>query len=242
MTILETNDTEQSSWSKAASLLIVLILIAIALCHMILAISVNAGRISHLQRLEAGIQDIAGQIARDPKSTEVPALQTHLVSLNNERDSQIGQVEYGQNDFWDLPGLHCVIPTDAKCFHKNASETNNLFLALASGVIGASLYLLLGLYLQVSASSTAPATSSVLAVATFLPLGMMVGLATLFAIRGTKGALLAPVANVVQIENPYGIAFVATLAAFGSVRILTLASGFIDQLPNLWKSNSKPEP
>jgi hypothetical protein len=108
-------------------------------------------------------------------------------------------------------------------------------------LIGASLYLLLGIYLQVSTRSADDASNSLMAVVTFLPLGMIVGLSTLFAIRGTKGALLAPIANVVQLENPYGLAFVTTLAAFGSVRVLTTVAGLIDSIPNLWKSE-RPKP
>jgi hypothetical protein len=218
-------------------LFLILALMFISLCYMILAISVNSGRISHLQRLEGKIQAIAGQISRDPQSTEVKSLQEQLVKNNNERDSNLGEVEYGNNEFWGLPFLQCAIPTSANCFHKNASETNNLFLALASGVMGACLYLLLGIYRQFSPDvSSGDDAYSLLAITTFLPMGMMVGLATLFAIRGTKGALLAPVADVVQLENPYGIAFVTTLAAFASVRILTLAAGLVDSIPNLWKA------
>jgi hypothetical protein len=203
---------------------------------MILAISVNSGRISHLQRIEGKIQAIASQISRDPQSTEVKSLQEQLVKNNNERDSDLGEVEYGNNEFWGMSFLKCALPMNADCFHKNASETNNLFLALASGVMGACLYLLLGIYRQFSDVPSGKDTYSLLAITTFLPMGMMVGLATLFAVRGTKGALLAPVADVVQLENPYGIAFVTTLAAFASVRILTLAAGLVDSIPNLWKA------
>lgn len=226
---------------KILSLAIILILIFVSLCYMILTISVNAARISHIQRIEGEIQSIANQIAKDPQSTGVADLQKKLSERNNERDSHLGQVEYGQDKFWGKPRSECIIPFEAGCFHKNSSKTNNLFLALAGGLIGASLYLLLGIYLQVSAPSTDDASNNLMAVATFLPLGMVVGLSTLFAIRGTKGALLAPIANVVQLENPYGLAFVATLAAFGSVRVLTTVAGLIDSIPNLWKSE-RPRP
>lgn len=210
----------------------------VALTYMVLAISVNAGRISHLQRGEAKIQAATGQISRDPKSMEVSALQTQLAELNGQRDSDLGEIEYGASEFWGLSFMHCAVPTTAQCFHKNASETNNLYLALAGGVIGGCLYLLLGMYMFVSTvqpSATDRDPFSLLAVATYLPMSMMVGLASLFAIRGTKGALLSPVANIVQLDNPYGIAFVTTVAAFASVRILTLATGLVDTIPNLWK-------
>jgi hypothetical protein len=225
---------------KILSLFIILGLIFISLCYMILAISVNAGRISHVQRVEGKIQNIANQIAKDPKSTTVTDLQKQINDWNNERDSHLGQIEYGQSDYWGTPMSECAIPLKTRCFHKNDSETNNLFLALASGLIGASLYLLLGIYLQVSARSSEDASNNLMAVVTFLPLGMVVGLLTLFAIKGTKGALLAPVADIVQLADPYGLAFVATLAAFGSVRVLTMVAGLIDLIPNLWKSAPKP--
>jgi hypothetical protein len=226
---------------KILSLAIILRLIFVSLCYMILAISVNASRISHIQRVEGEIQNIANQIAKDPQSSGVTDLQQTLTKRNSERASHLGQVEYGKDEFWGKAKSECIIPFQTGCFHKNSSETNNLFLALAGGLIGASLYLLLGIYLQVSTRSADDASNSLMAVVTFLPLGMIVGLSTLFAIRGTKGALLAPIANVVQLENPYGLAFVTTLAAFGSVRVLTTVAGLIDSIPNLWKSE-RPKP
>jgi hypothetical protein len=202
---------------------------------------VNAGRISHLQRIEATIQSLASQIARDPHSTEIQTLQDQLKQNNSERDSQLGEIEYGNYKFWGLPFWTCAFPSSADCLHKNASETNNLYLSLASGLLGASLYLLLGIYLQVSAQAPSSISYNLRAVTAFLPLGMMVGIATLTAIRGTKGALVAPVANVVQLDNPYGIAFITTLAAYASVRILTLASGLVDSIPNLWKAGTSSD-
>jgi hypothetical protein len=227
--------------SETFGVLIILSVMLIALAYVILAISVNAGRISHLQRIEATIQSLASQIARDPHSTEIQTLQDQLKQNNNERDSQLGEIEYGNYKFWGLPFWTCAFPSSADCLHKNASETNNLYLSLASGLLGASLYLLLGIYLQVSAQAPSNISYNLRAVTAFLPLGMMVGIATLTAIRGTKGALVAPVANVVQLDNPYGIAFITTLAAYASVRILTLASGLVDSIPNLWKAGTSPD-
>jgi hypothetical protein len=222
---------------QAVGLMLIFGLMFVSLCYIILAISVNSGRISHLQRIDGKIQEIAGQISRDPQSTEVKSLQEQLVKYNNERDSDLGEVEYGNYQFWGTPFLTCAVPLNANCFHKNASETNNLFLALAGGVMGACLYLLLGIYRQLSPDIPSSNEGlSLLAIITFLPMGMMVGLATLFAIRGTKGVFLAPIADVVQLENPYGIAFVTTLAAFASIRVLTLAAGLVDSIPNLWKA------
>lgn len=212
----------------------------VALAYMVLAISVNSGRISHLQRGDAKIQAATSQISRDPRSSEVSTLQTQLLDFNRQKDSDLGEIEYGAQEFWSLSFLQCAIPTTAQCFHKNASETNNLYLALAGGVIGGCLYLLLGMYVFVSTVRVEKPDRdpfSLLAVTTYLPMSMMVGLATLFAVRGTKGALLSPVANIVQLENPYGIAFVTTVAAFASVRILTLATGLVDTIPNLWKKS-----
>jgi hypothetical protein len=223
---------------QAFGLMLIFGLMYVSLCYIILSISVNSGRISHLQRIDGKIQEIAGQISRDPQATEVKSLQEQLVKYNNARDSGLAEVEDGNDEFRGSASfLTCAVPHNAGCFLKNASETNNLFLALAGGVMGACLYLLLGIYRQLSPDiSSGNEGFSVLAIITFLPMGMMVGLATLFAIRGTKGVFLAPIADVVQLENPYGIAFVTTLAAFASIRVLTLAAGLVDSIPNLWKA------
>ena len=50
-------------------------------------------------------------------------------------------------------------------------------------------------------------------------------------LRGIKGALLTPVADVVQVENPYGIAFACSVAALFSDQIIAWLSKLVGALP-----------
>jgi hypothetical protein len=229
--------------TQMLSLFIILAAIFFALIYTIIPISVNSGRITHLQREEAQIQSVVSQIARDPTAPGVKESQAVLIDLNSKRESLIGEIEWGAYQHWHLSFAECLVSIQADCFHKNASETNILYLAMASGVIGSCLFLLLGIYTQtLPQSQPGYHLVSLPAVVSFIPIGLLVAMATLFAVRGTKGALLAPISDVVQLENPYGIAFVTSFAAFASLRVLSIASGLIDWLPNLWKSGSPANP
>ncbi len=189
--------------TRALNLLVILSMFVVSLVYLSLSISVNSGRIAHLQRQEAVIQTIVTQIARDTDAPDIKELKAQLVTANGERESLLSQIEYGNNKFWPLDWSTCLLPTSAGCFHKNASETNNLYLAMACGVVGASLFLLLQIYLgaQPNRDPLQQSSLGLAAVISFLPIGVAVALAALFLLRGTKGALLAPVANVVQLET-----------------------------------------
>jgi len=79
-----------------------------------------------------------------------------------------------------------------------------------------------------------------LSVVCLVPTGMIVGLLTIFLLRGTKGALLTPVADVVQVENPYGIAFACSVAAMFSDQIIAWLSKLVGALPARGPQQSEP--
>jgi len=214
----------------AISLTIAVLLVGVL--YSVFAISINSGRIAQLLSFESRMQDKAAAIAKDPHASNVDALQSELATLTGDRDSLRGQIYYGKSEDWGLGFVHCILPLDGRCFHRNASETNNLYLAMASGALGACLSLLLGFRAQATSDQPAPRISgNVVSVVCLIPLGLIVGLLTLYLLRGTKGALLTPLSEVVQIENPYGIAFACTMAAFFSDRILSWLSTLVDRLP-----------
>ena len=90
----------------------------------------------------------------------------------------------------------------------------------------------LGFRAQATCNQPAASNSgTIVSVVCLIPIGVVIALLTLYLLRGTKGALLMPVAEVVQVENPYGIAFACTAAAFFSDRILSWLSTLVDRLP-----------
>jgi hypothetical protein len=75
-------------------------------------------------------------------------------------------------------------------------------------------------------------TSSILSIVCMFPTGMIFGLLTLYLLRGTRGTLLAPISDVVQVEDPYGVAFACTIAALFSDRIILWLTKLVSFLPN----------
>ena len=72
--------------------------------------------------------------------------------------------------------------------------------------------------------------STLISLICLIPIGSIVGLLTLFLLRGANGTVLTQVSGVVQVESPFAIAFACTLAALclGSrpFRIVTLARSY----------------
>jgi hypothetical protein len=102
---------------------------------------------------------------------------------------------------------------------------------MASGALGACLSLLVGFRARAISGNPTPQTKGELtSVICLIPTGMALALVTLYLLRGTKGAFLTPIADVVQVENPYGIAFACTMAAFFSDRILAWLSRMVDSI------------
>ena len=216
--------------ANVASILLTIIALVVGVFYSVFAISINAGRIGKLQSPEAQTQEQLGKIAIDPHASNVDALLENLKKLSADRDSLLDQIRYGQSEFWSLPFLHCIFPLDPNCFHRNASETNNLYLAMASGVLGACLFLFFRFRDQ-AIGKKLEASGSIVYVVCLISSGIVVGLLMVYLLRGTKGALLTPVANVVQVENPYGIAFTCMAAAFFSDRIISWLSNSLILFP-----------
>jgi hypothetical protein len=209
------------------SLIITLATIVTAVVYCVYAISVNTGRTQDLQNTEAQIQEDASKIAMDPNAQDVGDLLTDLKKQNANRNALRGKIGYGDGTLWDTPTYKCLFPMTPDCFHRNASETNNLNLAIASGALGGCLFLLLRFRRWAISERTEPGTAPIYALSIIVG-GSIVGLLIIFLMRGTKGALLTPVSDVVQVENPYGIAFACMAAAFFSDRLLAWLSQFVD--------------
>ena len=200
----------------------------IATAYSILAISVNAGRISQLLQEETTVQAKSAEIAKGGQPADLQGLRDDLANATGNRDSLRGQINYGKDEFWSLTFWHCVVPLEPKCFHRNSSETNNLYIAMSGGILGVCLFLLLTFRdKERTASSLEKKDNPFVLFVCFIPIGMIIGLLTLYLLRGTRGALLTPVADVVQVENPYGIAFASTVAAFYSDRIIAFLSSIV---------------
>ena len=214
-----------------ACILITVVALVVGVSHSLFAISINAGRVSDLQSLEARIQAQVGKIALDPKSIELNKMIQTLTTLNADRDKLRDEINKGNRgsdpELSSHPVLYCLVPTDPNCFHRNASETNNLHLAMASGVLGACLLLFLRFRDQ-AIGRKLEAGGSVVYVLSLLASGVIFGLLIVYLLRGTKGALLTPVANVIQVENPYGIAFACVVAAFFSDRVVAWLYGLVN--------------
>jgi hypothetical protein len=204
-----------------------LAVIVTAVVYCVYAISVNTGRTQDLQNIETQIQQDVSKIALDPNAKDVTDLLADLKKQNDNRNSLVGKIGYGDGNLWDMPTYDCIFPVTPDCFHRNASETNNLYLAMASGALGGCLFLLLRIRRWAIPGGFGPGASSIYALSIIVG-GTIIGLLVIFLMRGTKGALLTPVSGLVQVENPYGIAFACMAAAFFSDRVLTWLSSFID--------------
>lgn len=202
-----------------ASISVSVFVLVASVLYSVFAISINTGRTGQLQTLDTRIQEQVGKIAIDPGASEVTGLLQKLKDLNDDRAALLETISYGDNRFWSLPFSYCLFPRSPDCFHRNASETNNLYLAMASGVLGACLFLFFRFRDQAT-NNRFSESGSVVYVISMISSGLIIGLLIIYLLRGTKGALLTPVADVVQVENPYGIAFACMAAAFFSDRLI----------------------
>ncbi len=209
---------------------ITLFVLIVALLCSVIPIGVNSGRISDLLQVEASIQNIVNQIAKEPIGLSSQKFQAELGLLNQKRDDYRRRINFGDPEFYNPPRFECVFPIKATCFLKNSSEHNNLFIALASGVLGACLFILLLIrHRYADDHIPIPQIGVVVDVICLLPIGAIIGLMTLYLLHGTKGALLSPISDVVQVENPYGIAFACTISGLFSDRILIFLTALVER-------------
>jgi hypothetical protein len=194
------------------------------------AISVNAGRAAQLAGTLARSQFLANQLLKTPSGPPFDSLQTHITDVERDRQRLIDQVNFGDAGVRDrTPPLPCFYRPVPDCFHRSSSEMNLLVIALFSGMLGASLLTLIAIRTDLQAVQAVLVGPRVfLSLVCLVPIGVIMGLLALFLMRGTQGALVAPVSSFVQIDNPYGVAFGCTVAAFFADRILASLSKLID--------------
>jgi len=209
----------------------------LAVGHIFQAVAINNDRITHLVNIQSQIQQRVNDIAKAAQGSSLQQLQTELTDLNSKRDDLNGKMLYGSGE--KLSFTQCFLPVNPACFHRNSSEQNNLWVAMGSGALGVILFLLRG-FRTVASDNRPQEPSTLLSVVCLVPTGMIVGLLTIFLLRGTKGALLTPVADVVQVENPYGIAFACSVAAMFSDQIIAWLSKLVGALPARGPQQSEP--
>jgi hypothetical protein len=185
------------------------VILAISIVCLCLSVSVNSGRISQMNAAIAGLQELAARSGRSPSSTEAANIETRRVELTADRDSLLGQIGYGRSEDWDAGITDCLGRNVARCFHRNANETNNFYIAAAGGLIGASILWLLAPPAFVNQNG---------ALGRDILLGILLGLLALFVIRGTSGSFLTSMSGLVQIDNPYGLAFICTAVSLAGRR------------------------
>jgi hypothetical protein len=219
---------EAGEWSAIG---VIFVMLFLAIGYIFLAISINAGRTSEYLNIQAQIQEKVSEIAKGPTAFTPEQLQKQLSELSKNQDDKSKEMASGNGA--ELGFAKCLLPLNPGCFHRNSSEQNNMWLAVASGALGAILFLLRALRAGTASELPPPQNAvHIITVICLIPTGMIIGLLTLFFLRGTKGALLTPLADVVQVENPYGIAFACTMAALFSDRIFAWLSKLIDVLPS----------
>jgi uncharacterized integral membrane protein len=123
------------------SVLVTLIMLSVAVGYSLLTISINTGRIDQYMDLDTQIRQKANDIVKDPNNV---SLQQELADLAKLRNATRSEIEFGKRTDGQLTFLQCAAPLNPDCFHQNSSETNNLWLAMASGILGTCLFLLLG--------------------------------------------------------------------------------------------------
>ena len=122
------------------AILLTIVVLLVGVLYSLFAISVNSGRIDQLLSLESQMQAKAAAIAKDPHASNVDALQSDLANLSRDRDLCEAKLTMARVAHGSYTISHCILPLDANSVHRNASEMNNLYLAMASGALGASFF------------------------------------------------------------------------------------------------------
>src|SRR6266700_3242864 len=117
-----------------------------------IAISVNAGRAAQLVSMGARSQYLANEILKTPTGPGFDSLQTEIARLNQDRGDLIGQVNFGKAELRSIPPLPCFYRPVPNCFHRSSSEMNLMILGLFSGILGASLLILVAIRTDLQAT------------------------------------------------------------------------------------------
>jgi hypothetical protein len=213
-----------------AALVAIFVIFMMAVGYVFQTISINSARISDLQGIDNAIRDQAAEIARNPPPEKLNELKAALSDLNAQHVGKQKEIDYGNNEFYFLTFRQCLLPIDPKCFHRKSSADNIQLLAVACGLLGVCLFFFVTLRKDAFLPDPVLVGPKVLISAVCLiPTGAILGLMTLFLMRGAKGALLSPVSNVVQVESPFGVAFACIFAAFFSDQILAALLNVADK-------------
>ena len=216
-------------WYFISTMFLLLVICYYATSFVTIAVSVNSGRTAQLASTDARSQYLANQLLKSPTGPAFDSLQAEISSLNRERADLIGQVNFGKAELRSISPLPCFYRPAPNCFHRSSSEMNLMVLGIFSGWLGASLLILVAIRTDLQAAQ--PVLTGPRVFVSFIclmPIGVIMGLLALFLMRGTQGALITPVSNFVQVDNPYGVAFGCTIAAFFSDRILVGLSKLVD--------------
>lgn len=218
-------------WYFALTIILLLAICGYSATIVATAIGVNGGRSAQLASTVARSQSLANEFLKTSTGPALDDLRKAFADVEGQRVNLVSEVNYGNLRVFDINTWQCFFRPTPNCFHRNASESNLLLIALFSGILGASLLFLTNIRTDLQAAE--PLLVGSRGFASFIcliPIGAIMGLFALTLMRGTQGALLAPVTSLVQIDNPYGVAFACTVAAFFSDRILTVISKWVDQL------------
>lgn len=229
----------------------------LALPFITFSIAINANRTVQLAKAEALAQQGYVQLAKIrydiapikcqndlDKSDDRRGIDSLDIICLLKRDIRIGsgsaeslrgEIAYGMNVYWDYSRRHCIIFPGPKCFHKNSSEHNNIILAVASGIIGSILAIASAAVPNGSVRS--PDELFAVRRAMFRVLtGASVGLLTLLLMRGVRGATLTSLSSAIDVNDPYSVALLCTLAGMFSREMMTalkkLLDALLDKLPS----------
>ena len=214
-----------------ASIVINMFFFVMAIAYIMLTISVNAGRISDLSLIKSNLQASSKELTQNRTPEDFIAIRNAILDNSSKLAKQKKDIDFGDERFHAMTFRQCALAFDANCFHRNSSWMNNIYLGMACGILGACLSFFVLLRTDaVTDSPTMWRLSTLISLICLIPIGSIVGLLTLFLLRGANGTVLTQVSGVVQVESPFGIAFACTLAALFSDRVLSALSRLLDHI------------
>src|SRR3954469_4591945 len=124
-----------------AALLVTLFLFMISVGYVFQTTSINSARISDVQGIDGAIKDQVAELAKNPPPAQLDYVKAALSDLNAQHMGKQKEIDYGNNKFYYLKFSDCWLPADPQCFHRSSSSENIQYLAVASGILGACLFL-----------------------------------------------------------------------------------------------------